>query len=107
MTPMSDPACRTGPAMEAHQRFLLWLIPTVEKFPRAQRFLVGDRIASAALDVLERLIEATYTRERRSLLQQANLGLTKLRRLLRLAHALRHLRSLPFRDVINAPHTTD
>lgn len=91
MTQMSDPARRTGPALEAHQRFLLWLIPTLEKFPRAQRFLLGDRIESAALDVLERLIEATYTRERRSLLQQANLGLTKLRHLLRLAHDLRYL----------------
>lgn len=33
MTQMSDPARHTGPALEAHQRFLLWLIPTLEKFP--------------------------------------------------------------------------
>ena len=24
-------------------RFLLWLVPTVEKFPRSQKFLLGDR----------------------------------------------------------------
>ncbi|MCK6451062.1 MAG: four helix bundle protein [Alphaproteobacteria bacterium] len=39
-------------------RFLLWLVPAVEKFPRSQKFLLGDRIQATALDVLERLIEA-------------------------------------------------
>jgi len=61
---MSDSVRHLGPALESHQRFLTWLIPTLEKFPRAQRFLLGDRIESTALDVLERLIEATYTRVR-------------------------------------------
>jgi hypothetical protein len=55
---MSMNARRTGPAVEAHYRFLEWLIPTVEKFPRAQKFLLGDRIQQTALDVLEDLIEA-------------------------------------------------
>jgi len=35
--------------------------------------LLGDRIESTALDVLERLIEATFNREWRGLLHQANL----------------------------------
>jgi hypothetical protein len=46
-----------GPALEAMNGFLRWLIPTVEKFPRAQKFLLGDRIQSTAPDRLERLIE--------------------------------------------------
>jgi hypothetical protein len=78
-----------GPALEAMYRFLLWLIPAVEKFPRAQKFLLGDRIQNAALDVLERLIEATYTRQRDALLAQANTSIEKLRFLVRLAHDLR------------------
>jgi hypothetical protein len=55
-------ARHTGPALEAMYRFILWLVPTVEKFPRSQKFLLGDRIQTTALDVLERLIDATYTR---------------------------------------------
>jgi hypothetical protein len=55
----------TGPALEAHFQFLQWLIPAVEKFPRAQNFLLGDRIQTTGLDVLEQLIDATYTRDRR------------------------------------------
>ena len=59
---MNHSARRTGPALEAHYQFMLWLIPTVKKFPRAQKFLLGDRIEAAALDVREALIEATSYR---------------------------------------------
>jgi hypothetical protein len=84
-------ARRTGPALEAMYQFMLWLVPAVEKFPRSQKFPLGDRIQAAALDVLERLIEATYTRARRQHLEEANLGVEKLRFLIRLAKDLKHL----------------
>jgi hypothetical protein len=88
---MADNARMTGAAVEAHYQFLNWLMPTVDKFPRGQRFLLGDRIQATALDVLEALIEATYTRDRRAYLARANLGLEKLRFFMRLAHEQRHL----------------
>ena len=80
-----------GPALEFHYRFLLWLIPTVERFPRRQKFLLGDRIQNTALDVLERLIEAVYIKQREAPLQSANLGIEKLRLLFRLSQELGHL----------------
>lgn len=86
-----DGARTTGPALEAHYRFLLWLVPAVERFPRSQKFLLGDRMQRTALDVLESLIEATYTRQRGHHLVRANLGIEKLRVLCRLAHDLHHL----------------
>ena len=58
-----DNAKRTGAAVEAHYQFLLWLLPSVEKFPRSHKFTLGGRIEAIALDVLEALIEATYTRD--------------------------------------------
>ena len=84
-------ARQTGPALDLHYRFILWLVPTLNRFPRAQRFLLGDRIQRTALDVLESLLEATYTRRRQPPLGRANLGIEKLRFLMRLAHDLRHL----------------
>ncbi len=75
-------ARRVSPAAERLYRWLEWLIPTLDKFPRSQRFLLGDRIEHTALDLLERLIEATYTREPVALLRQANLAIEKLRVLL-------------------------
>lgn len=70
---------------------MLWLIPTLEKFARGQRFLLGDRIETAALDVLEGLIEATYAREARGILARVNLLLEMLRHLVRLAKVLHYL----------------
>jgi hypothetical protein len=72
-------------------RTQVWLAPTLDKFPRSQKFTVGDRIEVLALDVLEALIAATYTRDRAPHLRQTNLGIEKLRFLLRLAADLRLL----------------
>ena len=88
---MTDNARKTGAAVEAHFQFLMWLVPAVEKFPRTQKFLLGDRIQTTALDVLECLIEATYTRDRKGQLARANLGIEKLRFFFRLAVELHHL----------------
>jgi hypothetical protein len=67
----ADNAKRTGAAVEAHYQFLLGLLPTVEKFPRSHKSMVGDRIEITALDVLETLIEATYARDRADALRRA------------------------------------
>jgi hypothetical protein len=88
---MTDNTKRTGAAIEAHYQFLAWLAPTVEKLPKSHKFTLGDRINNTALDVLEALIEATYTRERAQHLRRANLGIEKLRFLIRLASDLRLL----------------
>jgi len=81
----------TGPALEAMYQLLLWLVPTLDKFPRSQKFLLGDRLQSQALGVLDSLIAATYSRERAGHLRAANLELEKLRFGIRLAKDLRHL----------------
>ena len=84
-------ARQTGPALEPHYRFVLWLVPVLERFPRSQKFLLDDRMQGAALDVLEFLIEATYTQRREAQLMRANLGIEKLRFLCRLARDLHYL----------------
>ncbi len=68
MVESANAARQAGPAVEAMCQFMLWLVPTVERFPRSQKFLIGDRIQSTALSVLEALIDATYTRGRDRLL---------------------------------------
>jgi len=50
MSETADNARRTGPALEAMYQFLLWLVPAIDKFPRNQKFVLGDRIEAAALD---------------------------------------------------------
>jgi hypothetical protein len=89
MSDTADNARRTGPALEATYQFLLWLVLTLDKFPRQQKFVFGDRIETAALDVLDSLIAATYTRGRDRMLNDANLGLERLRFFMRLSNELK------------------
>ncbi len=68
---------------------LKWLIDHVGKFPRSHRFVLGERIETAMLDLLMFLIEAAYQRDaKKRLLQCANLELEKVRLLIRLGKDL-------------------
>jgi hypothetical protein len=82
---------QVGPVLETHFRFLMWLLPALSRFPRDQKFLLGDRIQQLAQDVMELLIEANYTRERRAQLVRANLAIEKLRYFIRLAVEMHYL----------------
>lgn len=65
---------------------LLYIIPQLNKFPRDQKFLLGDRIETLLLDFMEQMVEAYYSREKRELIEKGNLKLERLRYLLRLCY---------------------
>jgi hypothetical protein len=68
---------------------LIYVIPQINKFPRDQRFVLGDRIENQLLDVQESCLRAYYSRDKRGHLLEANLRLEVARHLVRLAHGLR------------------
>lgn len=72
--------------VEKAYEFLKYLLPVLSKLPRDQRFFLGDRMQNLAADILERLLEAYYApaAEKRALLRNVNLQLTKLRYYVRL-----------------------
>ncbi len=67
---------------------VLWLVNHVGKFPRSHRFILGDRIETKMLTVLELLIRAAYSREKKHLLETANVELQVVRLLIRLGKDL-------------------
>ena len=71
------------------QDLLVYLIPQLGKFPRDQKFVLGDRIETKVLDVQESCLRAYYSRDKRGHLLEANLQLEVARHLVRLAHALK------------------
>ena len=73
--------------------FILWMIRKVDKFPRSQKFVLGDRIESALLDSLSMLVEAQYSpaREKLVILRRVNLNLEQIRFLIRVSKDLRFL----------------
>ena len=72
-------------------KFLKWLLPKTGKFPKDVRFTFASRIDNLALDVLENVIEAAYSREKRPCLRRASMAIEKLRVLLRICHELGYL----------------
>lgn len=72
---------------------LEWLMPKLERFPRAQRRAVTRRLMDAALDFHEALHDARSQggSTRKKHLRQADAALDKLRTYLRLAHHWRWL----------------
>ena len=84
-----DATRRGGPALESAYQLLLWLTPTVEKFPRGFKFTLGDRTMATTIEALDHLIAATYSRDRVARLSAANLALERLRFFMRLASDLR------------------
>lgn len=55
--------------------FLLYLIPQLSKYPRDQKFVLGDRIETLTLDILDDFIIAYYSKEKLERLREANLKL--------------------------------
>lgn len=73
--------------------FSRWLLEKTEKFPKKARFSFTVRIENLALDIVEGIIEARYSGERKTILRRVDLDLERLRVLLRMCHDLRYLDS--------------
>ena len=87
---MDKPASDTTPqAVQACHELLAWLIPLLDHFPRARRFTLGERLESGLLAVLEELVDAAYTADKRPALWRANRRLAVCRHLWRLALELK------------------
>ncbi len=72
---------------------MLYMVPQIEKFPRSHKFLIGDRIETSIMDILDQLIRAYYGRKSTKIeqLAEVNLRLEQLRFLIRLSHDLKFL----------------
>ncbi len=72
-------------------KFSEWMLERTEKFPKSARFTFSSRIDNMMLDTLEDIVEARYTRDRRTILRRINLRLEKLRFIVRLSQNRRYL----------------
>ena len=76
-------------AVQACHELLLWFILQLDTFPRSRRFTLGERMEAGVLEVLERLVEAAYSRQKDQALSHANRRLEVVRHLWRVAHELK------------------
>ena len=82
------PAAKTLVIFTQTYDLLTWLLPQCEHFPKSQRFVVTQRLLSAALDFQESIFEANARggAQRLQHLQGADAHLNKLRLYLRLSN---------------------
>ena len=73
--------------LRKYQDYLVWLLVSINKYPRKQKYLLGDRIGNKAFDILEQLIDIQYTKREARLkkFDKLNLDLEKLRQFLRVS----------------------
>jgi phage gp36-like protein len=64
--------------------FTQWLLAKTGRFPKRVRFSFSNRIDNLALDIIEAIVEARYSAEKRAILRRIDLNLEKLRVLLRM-----------------------
>lgn len=67
---------------------VLWIVQHVGKFPRSHRFVLGYRLETKMLTILDLLIRAAYSREKKDYLDQANIELQIVRYLVRVGKDL-------------------
>ena len=63
-----------------------WTFDRTAAIPKSQRFSFGQRIDGLTLDILQLVVRAIHTRDKKTLLEEANLKLEELRVLWRLVH---------------------
>ena len=87
--PMSHPD--QYPIFDMWYKATDWILDKCEKMPRSVRFSLSQRIVQLSLDILEKIVEAIYTKDRVHLLKSINLNLEKLRLLFRLCKDRKYL----------------
>lgn len=87
-------------------RFTGWLLEATAKFPKRVRFSFVGRIDTMALDVLENIIEAAYTRDKTHLVRRANLTVEKMRVLIRLCHEMKFMGDRSYKYAVKELYET-
>ena len=77
-------------ARKKYRDYLLWLFAKINTFPQKQKFILGERIGTTALDIAQKIIEIQYAPKEAKflLLGKFNLELETLRELMRLAQGM-------------------
>jgi len=70
---------------------LLYIIPQISKFPRSERYTLGEKLQELSCRILDILLEAFYSSDKLALLRMANLELEKARYYIRLCKDLKLL----------------
>jgi len=73
---------------QKHYDLMLYAFPIIGRFPKNQRYVLGQQIETAMLDIGKMIIHANKLKQKKAKLYEIDLELEKLRYLIRLAKDL-------------------
>ena len=79
------------PVFSLWNEFVGWVLDHTEKFPKKVCTNFSLRIEALAINILEDIVRASYSKQKNDYLENANLNLNVLRVLLRLACSRQYL----------------
>lgn len=80
-----------SPVVEKHYKLIIWFLPKLSKYPKDQRFLLGDRIEKLMLEILELLVMANYSAAKMDILSKAKLKIDCLRYMVRISKDMKYI----------------
>jgi hypothetical protein len=72
---------------------ILWLFPIINRFPKKQRFVLGQQIENELIEIIKDIILANNERNKTEILKRISVRLDTLRVLVRLAKDLINIQS--------------
>ena len=79
---------------------ILWLYPAVNKFPKSQRFVLGQQIENTTLELMKGIIQANSESDKLPYLKQISVALDKLRILIRLSKDLKFINIKQYQFIV-------
>jgi len=74
---------------QRHYDLMLYSFPIIGRFPKEQRFVLGQQIETAMLEIGKMIVHANKLRQKREKLYELDIALEKLRFLIRLSKDLK------------------
>ena len=76
---------------QKHYDLMVYSFPIISRFPRDQRFVLGQQIENQMLDISKMIIHANKLKQKKGKLYEIDIELEKLRFLIRIAKDLKVL----------------
>jgi hypothetical protein len=76
---------------QKHYDLLVYSFPIIGRFPKDQRFILGQQIENQMLEIGKMIVHANKLKQKRGKLFEIDIELEKLRFLIRIAKDLKHI----------------
>ncbi len=73
---------------QKHYDLMIYLFPIINRFPKSQRFVLGQQIQNQMLEIGKMIVHANKLKQKRGKLYEIDIELEKLRLMMRLAKDL-------------------